>query len=120
MKTALKISLGVLVLLTMKLDADADGFYSPLSYRKDDPFLFCTKGQDPQKNPAPCWRPIPPFTGEYMMMPYCKPPSYPYGKDWTQDDIKSLQEYIVVCPNAESSGAWEGGGMPETSPDSWH
>ncbi|OBU66868.1 hypothetical protein A9K58_10440 [Stenotrophomonas maltophilia] len=119
MKTSLKICLGALVLLTFKFNAQADGYYSPLNYRKNDPFLFCTKGQDPMKNPTPCWRPIAPYTGEWLPTGYCRPEN-PYGKNWTNDDYASLAQYETTCPSAEESGPWEGGGIPETSPSGWH
>lgn len=86
-----------------------------LTYRDSDPFLFCTKGQNPRINPAPCWTPIPPYTGAYILMPYCRPPN-PYGKDWTDDDTQSLAEYLQVCPRGEQPGRWNGQGRPEQSP----
>ncbi len=91
------------------------GYYSPLSYRSNDPFVFCTQGQDRQVNPTPCWIPMPPYTGAFMVMPYCVPVN-PYGMQWSADDTKSFQEYLRVCPAALSSGRWEGSGRPETSP----
>lgn len=91
------------------------GYYSPLSYRSNDPFVFCTQGQDRQINPAPCWIPLPPYTGAFMTMPYCQPVN-PYGQPWSADDTNSFQEYMRVCPAAMRSGRWEGSGRPESSP----
>lgn len=91
------------------------GSYERLQYRDDDPFVFCTQGQDPRINPAPCWKPLPPYTGNYMMMPYCRPPN-PYGKDWTQDDWNSLRQYLSVCSRAITPGSWEGQVRPEQTP----
>lgn len=114
MKIIFKIGLVVLVLLSFRLDAQ-QGYYGKLTYRYNDPFLFCTKGQDRKMNPAPCWIPMYPYTGNFMLMPYCRPPN-PYGKDWSQDDTKSYQEYLTTCPQAMSSGRWKGPGQAETSP----
>jgi len=91
------------------------GFYSRLSYRSNDPFVFCTQGQDREVNPTPCWIPMPPYTGAFMVMPYCLPVN-PYGKEWSADDTQSFQEYLRVCPAAGRSGRWEGSGQPEMSP----
>jgi hypothetical protein len=113
MKHWMKLPLAVALLV---IGADAAAQYYQLSYRDNDPFVFCTQGQNPKEVPAPCWKPLPPFTGNFMMMPYCKPPSYPYGKSWTNDDWKSLGEYLVVCPWAKESGGWKGEGSPESSP----
>ena len=85
-------------------DASAQAFYYKLNYRDNDPFLFCEQGQNVK---APCWRPLPPYTGNFRMMAYCKPPTYPYGKDWTNDDWQSLGEYLMTCPMAEKSGKWD-------------
>lgn len=116
MKTTIKFGLGALILLSLNVGAQSG---NGLSYRDGDPFLFCTKGQDPKKNVAPCWIPMPNYVGQFMYMPYCKPLN-PYGKSWTQDDIRSFQQYLTICPQAENSGAWRGEGMPEMSPDRWH
>ncbi|MGE8279367.1 MAG: hypothetical protein ACN6O2_02935 [Stenotrophomonas sp.] len=112
MKTMLKI--GSLALMFCSFGAAAQSG-NGLSYRAGDPFLFCTKGQDTNKNPAPCWIPMPNYTGQFMFMPYCKPIN-PYGKSWTNDDTKSFQEYLTICPQAEDSGRWEGAGKAEDSP----
>lgn len=106
----------VLCLAAFELAAQSGGgYYKRLSYRDNDPFLFCTRGQDIKKNPLPCWQPIPPYTGAYILMPYCRPPN-PYGKDWTQDDTNSLREYVTTCPHGERPGSWKGPGRPETTP----
>ncbi|MGE8212922.1 MULTISPECIES: hypothetical protein [unclassified Stenotrophomonas] len=109
MKTMFKIGSIALMLLSFGAAAQSG---NGLSYRAGDPFLFCTKGQDVR---APCWKPMPNYTGQFMFMPYCKPIN-PYGKSWTQDDTKSFQEYLTICPQAEDSGRWSGGGRPEYSP----
>lgn len=86
-----------------------------LRYRMNDPFLFCTYGQDRRLAPAPCWIPLPPYTGNFMMMPYCDPPNT-YGKSWTQADTDSLQQYVSICPQALTSGPWRGQGAPDSTP----
>lgn len=81
-------------------------FYEFIRYRDNDPFLFCTDGQDPEKFPDRCWWPVAPFTGAFMMNPICRPPN-PYGKDWTEADWDSLGQYLRVCPMAGGkSGPW--------------
>lgn len=116
MRTSLKLCLGVLVLLTFKLNAQSDGYYAPIFYRDNDPFVFCTKGQDPQKNPDACWKPMPPYTGQFMMMPHCDPPN-PYGQPWDNDDTVSFAQYQATCGRAgPDGGRWEGSGRPEMSP----
>lgn len=83
-------------------------FYEFIRYRDNDPFLFCTDGQDPEKFPDRCWWPVAPFTGAFMMNPICRPPN-PYGKDWTEADWDSLGQYLSVCPMAGGkSGTWNG------------
>ena len=96
--------------------AAQSGYYERLQYRSDDPFVFCTEGQGWKKAPMQCWIPLPPYTGNYTMMAYCAPPTYPYGKQWTQDDWNSLRQYLTVCPQAQTSGAWEGNGQPASTP----
>lgn len=86
-----------------------------LRYRQNDPFLFCSEGQDRKIEPAPCWIPTPPYTGTYLPMPYCDPPN-PYGKTWSAADTDSLQQYLTICPQALSSGGWTGNGTPDTVP----
>lgn len=83
------------------------GFYEVIRYRDNDPFLFCTDGQDPEKFPDRCWWPIAPYTGAFMMNPACDPPN-PYGKEWTEADWDSLGQYLSVCPMAGGkSGPWK-------------
>lgn len=116
MKRSIKFIIPLSLLVLFDLSAQStSGYYQRLHYRMDDPFVFCTQGQDIKRNPMPCWKPMPPFTGAYMMMPYCRPPN-PYGKDWTQDDTNSLRQYLSVCPQAITSGRWEGAGRPEYAP----
>ena len=116
MNSTIKMGLGALMLLSLNAAAQSG---NGLSYRAGDPFLFCTKGQDTTKNPTPCWIPMPDYVGQFAYTPYCKPFN-PYGKSWSQDDIKSFQEYLTICPQAEESGPWKGEGLPEYSPDKWH
>ena len=78
-----------------------------LTYREGDPFLFCEQGQGWKRAPEQCWIPLPPYTGNFMMMPYCSPPNS-YGKSWTQDDTRSLAQYQSICPRAVASGRWDG------------
>ena len=115
MKRGIKFVIPLSLLALFDLSAQSSGYYQPLLYRMDDPFVFCTQGQDIKRNPAPCWKPMPPFTGAYMLMPYCDPPN-PYGKPWTQDDTLSFTQYKAVCPKAITSGRWEGAGRPEYTP----
>ncbi|QWT22471.1 hypothetical protein KPL74_10840 [Bacillus sp. NP157] len=79
-----------------------------LTYRDSDPFLFCTYGQDIQKNPDRCWWPLPPFTGgaAWMNAPYCEPVD-PYGIPWDADDYASFEQYQTVCPVALRPGGWD-------------
>lgn len=114
MKRGFKMGI-LLSLLVFDLSAQSSGYYRRLDYRANDPFVFCTQGQDPKINPAPCWKPMPPYTGAFMYMPYCRPFN-PYGKDWTQDDKRSFSQYLSVCPQAINSGQWEGAGRPEQTP----
>lgn len=113
MKAPLKAGLALAGLFGVALAAH--GQNPPLDYRAGDPFLFCTQGQDVRKNPLPCWKPLPPYTGNWMMMPYCRPPNY-YGKRWNNDDTRSLQQYLSVCPKGEQPGRWQGPGRPEHAP----
>ena len=109
---------GILMVFALfALEAAAQsGYYEQIQYRSDDPFVFCTQGQGWKKAPMQCWIPLPPYTGNYMMMPYCAPPNYYSGMQWTQDDWSSWQQYLTVCPQAQTSGAWEGSGQPDATP----
>lgn len=95
--------------------AQSTGFYEKIFYRRDDPFVFCTKGQQTE---AKCWVPESPYLGQWIfnLPAYCNLPYTPYGKPWTQDDYASLVQYVSVCPNANHSGKWKGGGDPESTP----
>jgi hypothetical protein len=89
------------------------GMYEKLNYRNDDPFVFCTQGQDTWDT---CWKPIPPYTGAWIYTGICDEPN-PKGRSWYQRDRDSLSQYMRVCPNAIDSGSWDGrGGAPENTP----
>ncbi|MBD9367755.1 hypothetical protein [Xanthomonas sp. XNM01] len=111
MKTTIRIGVVALGLFGFELAAQNPR----LDYRQQDPFLFCTEGQDERLDPLPCWKPIPPFTGQYIEMPYCQPYSK-YGKPWTFHDRRSLQQYRQVCPRGIQPGAWDGPGRPDVTP----
>jgi len=121
MKTGLKLGLLGLMVFGVAETVMAQGYYQGLNYRQDDPFLFCRKGQDRKIDALPCWIPLPPYTGNFTVMPYCVPPSK-WGKKWTNDDRQSLSEYVTRCPHAEDSGRWEGPGIPEHTGQGtgWH
>ncbi|GLQ93035.1 hypothetical protein [Dyella acidisoli] len=82
-----------------------------LQFRANDPFAFCTQGQD---LPDPCWKPLPPYTGgaAWTYTGTCDPPNE-YGRLWTGDDYRALSQYQAICAMAGKSGAWTG----ETPPD---
>jgi hypothetical protein len=107
------VSLAVAVAVAMAIFAlPAIGQYD-LRFRAGDPFVFCTQGL---KIPDPCWRPLPPYTGEsYMLTGVCDPPNIE-GRSWTVDDTESLAEYGRICPLAIESGAWKGQTPPESTP----
>lgn len=80
-----------------------------LNYREGDPLLFCEPvygGQGFKKAPEQCWVPLEPISGTYTTMPWCQPIN-PYGKSWSQDDIRSLAEYQSICKDAVEIGAWD-------------
>lgn len=85
-----------------------------LSFRANDPFVFCTQGQD---IPDPCWKPLPPYVGgaAWTYTGACDPPNE-YGRSWTHDDTLSLSQYQTVCAMAISSGAWTGEASPDRVP----
>lgn len=120
MKAVKLILAGVLpALLAVGASAQqGSGFYEPIRYRDNDPFVFCTQGPSIKmgeiQSPA-CWLPRPPYTGQYMLTGGCNPPNK-YGRDWDQADTDSLQQYIRICPHAIDSGQWEGEGRPESTP----
>lgn len=93
------------------LAALAQGYYEPLRYRMNDPFVFCRHGMD-QKPRA--WSPLPPYTGPWMPTPgYCPMPTPNCGnylKGWSFKEIDAWNQYVRVCPRAESSGKWDGSG----------
>jgi len=85
-----------------------------LSFRANDPFVFCTQGQD---IPDPCWKPLPPYVGgaAWTYTGACDPPNE-YGRSWTHDDTLALNQYQTVCAMAISSGAWTGEASPDRVP----
>lgn len=111
------ICVAFLSALTLQASAQSSGFYQKIFYREDDPFVFCTQGQ---KTEAKCWIPTPRYLGgsmwTYNFPAYCNPPFSPYGKPWTQDDYISLGQYQDICPHANESGTWKGGGDPASIP----
>lgn len=61
----------------------AQGYYEPIPYYGNDPFVFCTFGV-----PADCWFPIDPATGTFGVWNYyCFNPV-------------SAAQYARVCPHA--------------------
>ncbi len=82
-----------------------------VSYRDNDPFVFCRYGQ---KNLDRCWSPLSPAAGTILPSPWCKPQN-PYGKTPTADDIASLAEWYSVCTGV-GQGDWEGAGTGEQVP----
>ncbi len=63
------------------------GFYTPIPYYGNNPFLFCTLGV-----PTDCWAPINPATGTFTVInPYCYNPV-------------SSALYAQVCPQAFPKG----------------
>lgn len=83
-----------------------------LTYRSNDPFVFCRYGI---KNEDRCWWPVKPYVGQFALNPACDPPTY-YGKTWTNDDIVSFEEYLAICPIAKDSGTWKGQGDGTSTP----
>ena len=80
-----------------------------LTYREGDPFLFCEpwKGGQGFKNaPEQCWVPLDPISRTYTTMPWCQPIN-PYGKQWSEDDVRSLVQYQSICPLAIEQGLWD-------------
>lgn len=107
---------------TALAQSGGSGYYkgpNGLSFRQNDPFVFCKQGPSIQQGeisaPA-CWKPLPPYTGNWTPTFLCKPENYYGARSWEQADYKSLKEYLEVCPRAEDSGSWEGQGRPEDSP----
>lgn len=70
-------------LLTASTAAVAQGFYMPIPYYGNDPFIFCTFGV-----PSDCWLPLDPVTGAFTVTdPECFNPV-------------SAALYARVCPMA--------------------
>lgn len=102
-----------MAVLCANAQAYQQGFYQELRYRQNDPFVFCTQGQDTMDT---CWIPLPPYTGAWTYTGICDEPNE-YGRSWYQRDRDSLKQYMEVCPQAMESGDWDGrGGAPENSP----
>lgn len=103
----MKRTIGLMALLAVEaVNAQSNAFYKELYYRRNDPFLFCTRGMD---IPDPCWVPMAPFTGQYMLTGICDPPNQ-YGRSWTQDDTFALKQLEEICPQAQQSGTWDSKG----------
>jgi len=86
-----KILLAILLLSASMTQAHAQsgggGFYTPIPYYGNNPFLFCTLGV-----PTDCWAPINPATGTFTVTnPYCYNPV-------------SSALYAKVCPHAFTTG----------------
>ena len=115
-----KIATGVFGLITcLTVGAQGTGYYQPIPYRDNDPFVFCHYGN---KN-AICWWPAPPYTGgsAYTVNPMCRPPiaqcSGYYCIEDPQEEIDGLFNYYeVVCPHAMTSGEWKGPGTGQETP----
>ncbi|MGY0505709.1 hypothetical protein [Luteimonas sp. e5] len=94
------------------------GFYEKIRYRDNDPMLFCTEGPSIQmreiRAPA-CWKPIPPYTGQWVYTGGCRPPNK-YGRRWDRADKDSLSQYQRICPRVLESGDWQGPGRPDITP----
>ena len=89
-------------------------FYEPLQFRANDPFVFCRHGYEPVILNA-CWIPVSPETGTWIFTGICDPPNT-YGRPWTARDSLALQQYVRVCPQAISSGEWQGSGDSQSTP----
>lgn len=118
----MKFILFLAVLMTAQCAHAADkAYYENIRFRDDDPFVFCTRGI--KDNPR-AWSPQQPIRALWRLTPgYCPVPTtgtcpvYPYTyKQWSNNDVNSLQQYMSVCPRAESEGRWRGNGKPENSP----
>lgn len=83
-----------------------------LSYRSNDPFVFCTYGQI---SPTKCWWPISARAGTIFEDPTCAPPNYPDGRPWTPDDYASRAEWYAICTGV-GQGEWRGVGTGEQVP----
>jgi hypothetical protein len=83
-----------------------------LTYRDNDPFVFCTYGQ---KTPTKCWWPVSPAAGTFMWDPSCDPPNTSYGRPATADDYASLAEWQAICTGV-GQGPWKGAGTGEQYP----
>ncbi|MDO5609242.1 MAG: hypothetical protein Q4G62_00420 [Pseudomonadota bacterium] len=110
----------LLTLATVFAVHASDGFYETIRYRKNDPFVFCTQGPSIRhgeiRSPA-CWKPLPPFLGQWAYTGGCNPPNK-YGRKWDHADHDSLAQYQRICPKGgdRESGSWEGPGRPELTP----
>jgi|GEM_PF-1301300 hypothetical protein len=83
----MKKSLLLILLMAASSTAAAQGFYMPIPYYGNNPYLFCTIGV-----PTDCWAPISPMTGAFTVTnPYCFNPV-------------SAGLYATVCPQAFIGG----------------
>lgn len=89
-----------------------------LMWRAGDPFVFCRYGLD--QTPR-AWFPVPNYaTTPPMPTPgYCPGPTPncgPYLIGWSQEEIQSYYTYLQICPQAWTSGDWDGPGDGTNAP----
>lgn len=100
----MKKSLLLILLLAASTTAVADGFYTPIPYYGNNPYVFCTVGV-----PWDCWAPVNPVTGAFTVTdPECFNPT-------------SATLYATVCPQAFVTGGSSanlGSAPPPAAPDS--
>lgn len=80
-----------ILLATSFTAAAQSGFYTPIPYYGNNPYVFCTVGV-----PWDCWAPISPVTGAYTVT------------DWECFNPTSALLFQEVCPKAFPMGT--GGG----------
>lgn len=80
--------------------------YMPIPYRANDPFVFCTEGWNPVGVMG--WKPIPPYTGAYVVL---RPQKF-----WSSDDWIALWYYMAVCPEGVVPGTWTGAAPADVTP----
>ncbi|MFC3656607.1 hypothetical protein FZ025_21020 [Xanthomonas hyacinthi] len=81
----------LLYAIAMQSSAQSGGYYEPIPYYNNNPFLFCTLGV-----PSDCWAPINPATGTFTVTnPYCY-------------NAYSALMYARICPKAFPNGVQQG------------